>query len=528
MALNQVTLTLDVYNGAGQAIQQGTAFLSPSQPLTDTTDHQYVWETPVAVALEPPPGASPTWLPTVVLDACDNANLSPSGWLWEITFQSPGSPPGFSFALNFSNGASQYLSAQVPATSSSPVASNFQTPSAAEGFALPAVGWPLLSVGNLTTGQYAPLSAAAGSAQAAMMPWRAALANRAASRCDVVFLGDSITEGQHATSETLRFLAGMRSGLRARFPFPGQPTGGRGFLGVATSGESSFTWPAVLAGSPAAGTTLGPKSQFVNLSSGSTTVTYSLTGDSADIFWTQVPFGGTFGWKVDSGSVTSVSTNGGSIVDGKVTHISLGSAGAHTLTLSWVSGGTASMTGVVEYNGDFSSGIQTHDAGHFGWATSSWVSVLSGGATGPAAAIASLTPNLIVITLGVNDQFANVAPATFQSNTQSIISSLKAQLTAPYPAFLLNMLPPRSGQSGYTYGWAPYVDAAWNVASLDTSGVGGTSVVSVADFTQGPRMLGADTDTYGNWQSGDLVHPSNQGHQVIADQLLEFLTSASM
>jgi len=46
------------------------------------------------------------------------------------------------------------------------------------------------------------------------------------------------------------------------------------------------------------------------------------------------------------------------------------------------------------------------------------------------------------------------------------------------------------------------------------------------DFTTIPTMPGADADGYGFWQSGDLVHPSNRGHQMIADCLTAFLSQS--
>ncbi|MGH7196402.1 MAG: SGNH/GDSL hydrolase family protein [Candidatus Saccharimonadales bacterium] len=357
----------------------------------------------------------------------------------------------------------------------------------------------------------------------ALTPWTTGLANRHYARCNVVCLGDSITEGQGATEADRRWAARLRDNLRTRFQTTGVSGGGRGFLGAAGSGESSFTWPATIAGSPAVASTLGPKSQFVQLNGSGQSITYSLTGDSADIMWTQVPFGGTFSWQVDGGAATNVSTNGGSTVDGILTHISLGvGQGAHTLTLNWVSG-NAVIDGVVEYSGDYAAGIQVHDAGHYGWQTSDWTGALASGGSGPAAAINALSPTALVITLGVNDQYANVTPATFQSNLTSIIGQLRAVDSAPYPSIVLNMLPPRQGQSGFTYPWSQYVTAAWNVAAADTGGPGGTSLVTVMDFTLGPRMPSADSDSYGVWQSGDLVHPSNKGHSLIADYLTSFL-----
>ena len=312
--------------------------------------------------------------------------------------------------------------------------------------------------------------------------------------------------------------------LRARYPTQGLSGGGRGFIGAASTGETSFTWPTTLTGSPFTANTGGLKARYVQLGASGQSVTLALTGDSADIMWMQVAFGGTFSWAVDGGAATKISTNGASTADGKSTHIPLGPSGPHTLVLSWVSG-KSNITGVIEYNGDHGRGIGVIDAGHYGWQTSSWVTALNGGAaSGPAAAIAAVSPSAIVITLGVNDQFSGVVPATFQSRLQTIITDLQARLATPYPAFILNMLPPRVSQASYTYPWSQYVTAAYNVAAADASGPGGTSIVTVMDFTTIPSIPGADTDVYGFWQAGDLIHPSNRGHQMIADCLTAFLS----
>jgi len=119
-----------------------------------------------------------------------------------------------------------------------------------------------------------------------------------------------------------------------------------------------------------------------------------------------------------------------------------------------------------------------------------------------------------------------VPPGTFQSRLQAIIAAIQARLATPYPSFVLCMFPARAGQSGYTYPWSQYVSAAYNVAAADTSGPGGTSVVTVMDFTLVTTMPGADGDSYGFWQPGDLVHPSNKGHQMIADCLTAFLSQS--
>ena len=408
----------------------------------------------------------------------------------------------------------------------------FLVGAAGAGLAVPAAR----SLGGVR--QLPALALDAASAQAtasqqnlALTPWFAALSNRLSARCNVVCLGDSITEGVHATGPPStgfmnRWVERLADMLRSRYPTQGVSGGGRGFIGAVSTGETSFSWPTTLSGSPATAQTAGPKAKFVQLASSGQSITFSLVGDSAEIMWTQAGFGGTFSWAVDGGPSTNVSTNGSGNADGKLTHISLGAAGPHTLVLSWVSG-RSNIDGVIENNGDHGHGISVHDAGHYGWQTSNWVNALSNGApSGPAGGIASLAPGAVIITLGTSDQFSGVVPATFQSHLQAIIAAIEARLTAPYPAFILCMLPARAGQSGYTYPWSQYVSAALNVAAADTSGPGGSSIVSVLDFTSIPTMPAADSDSYGFWQPGDLIHPSNRGHQMIADCLTAFLSQS--
>lgn len=514
MTLNTVTLQWDLADLTESGLP-ATLSILPTAQLSDTTDHIVVsGVTPRTVSFSGGSGQ----LAGIV--ANDDSQITPTGtgYLIEVV-ASDGQVivPQFQTQILYANGALQYLDELVEVPE---VTTSYQYVPLTGG----TMTGPLVAPDVVTTP--GPLT-----------PFRAALANRQNATCNIVCLGDSITEGQHATGPTgpastpgfdNKWVSRLRDMLRARYPTPGLTGGGRGFIGCTSTGETSFTWPTTKNGSPSI-VNAGPKggdgshSAAYQLNTSGQSFVFSLNGDSATILWTQVAFGGTFSYQVDSGTATNVSTNGSGTADGKTTHISLGSAGAHTLTLAWVSG-NATVDGVIEYNGDASAGIQTHDCGHFGWTTASWVTALnSGAASGPAAAIAALKPGLIIIWLGTNDQADAITPAQFQSNLLTNWADLKTQLTAPYPSVVLVAQPPREGQSGYTYPWAQYTAAMYAVAAADTSSPSGTSLISVCDFTAGPRMPGADTDAYGFWQSGDNVHLSDLGHQAAADWLLAFL-----
>jgi hypothetical protein len=108
MTLNYVTLICDEGAGQGYFRPGGTATLTPSAVLTDATDHLIVDQSPVTVTFSTTGPPSARLLPT------DNAALLPAGWGWTFTPPAGSGMTPFTFFLNFANGATQYLSAQVP------------------------------------------------------------------------------------------------------------------------------------------------------------------------------------------------------------------------------------------------------------------------------------------------------------------------------------------------------------------------------------------------------------------------------
>jgi hypothetical protein len=111
MALQYVTLTLDLYDGQGNFPVSGQATFTPSAVLTDA-GVEIVSQQPIVAVFH---AAGP---PAVKLLATDSTGPMPAGWAWSVTFTGiTGAPAGFSFFLPYSGGASQLLSSLAPVSS---------------------------------------------------------------------------------------------------------------------------------------------------------------------------------------------------------------------------------------------------------------------------------------------------------------------------------------------------------------------------------------------------------------------------
>ena len=194
--------------------------------------------------------------------------------------------------------------------------------------------------------------------------------------------------------------------------------------------------------------------------------------------------------------------------DGNAYRVSLGATGNHTVVISPVAVDNIFIDGAIVYDGDTLAGITVIPLGHTGYTTANFITLINGYAAG---AIGPSDADLWIIELGLNDFGAAVAPATFQSTLQSIISTVKGITSGKVPSFVL-MAP--CDISGGTYPWSSYVDAMWAIAAADAN-------VCVYD---GRRRIGSTGAT--PLFAADNFHPSNRGYAFLADSLLDFLSAA--
>jgi lysophospholipase L1-like esterase len=354
----------------------------------------------------------------------------------------------------------------------------------------------------------AALSAQTGSA---MEPWLSALGNRSKAPARILAVGDSILEGAFATARANRWVDRLMTGLRGKFPQAA--AGGIGHLppyyvgGIPAVMGNPYT--AVSSSVPTADSTFGLGRRSAHMfASNSQSYTYTITGTSFWLWYTQGPSTGSFGISIDGAAATVVPTSG-ALTDGKTWVSPALTAGSHTVQIT-VASGDVYFGGLTVFNGDETSGVQVFESGHWGWKTTDWV---NGGSYWGDAAI-KIQPQLIMIALMTNDYQAGIDPATSKANLQTLITALRGKCTLP-PTVVLITYPARGDVTTTTYPWSAYVEAAASIAASDA----GVAHLDLSARYASPAV----TNALGNW-NGDKVHPTDQGHGLIAETVLSFIS----
>jgi hypothetical protein len=329
------------------------------------------------------------------------------------------------------------------------------------------------------------------------------LGSRHTAPCDVLFIGNSYTEGEGATARAFRFVNLFRDRLRAFFPTPGVPGGAN----YQTAYPQVVSYPREPAGSFLFDSRFGLGRRGAQLQAG-TPMTFTVSATSVKIAYYQDTGTGSFSYSVNGGAAVTVSTSG-SHADGPTKTITGLSGVSDTITLTQVSGYVI-IEGLYIYNGDETRGVRVWEAGHFGWKASDFNATPSGGtATDWLGHVTNIQPSLVVIELGENDATA-VSAATFKADLTTLITNVRAAITSP-PSIVLVAGPERNNT--LIEAWGNYVAAMKSIAAADNA-------IDVLDLTAVlPKVATAPAGWY-----PDSVHPSNRGHAEIAAALLEFVT----
>lgn len=355
----------------------------------------------------------------------------------------------------------------------------------------------------------------AGSALTALY---ARIAARNTGRCDIVCIGDSITEGEGAATFAGIWVQQANRAVRGAYPTTaGGAAGGLGFIPVFTTGETSFTWPWTLVSGTPGTLDLGPvRGCLFNSAAFAVSYTAPAATTSVKIMTYDGSAGtaGTIAYNVNGGANTNI-VNGMTAVDKLSASIPL--TAGQVLNVTWVSG-TVALDGLIHFSGDETSGVTFHECGHYGWdagATSTgwnqpeqfglnWAQVYAGGFP--------TLPACVIIYLGAND--ANTyTPAQFQANLGTLVTLIRAQAgMAAVPVWFIAGYADQTTPLDPSGGWADYVTAIRNAAAAVPY-----SHVTDVSYRYPPVAYAGGAYYFNNGVGALGGHPSALGHQLLGE-----------
>jgi lysophospholipase L1-like esterase len=192
------------------------------------------------------------------------------------------------------------------------------------------------------------------------------------------------------------------------------------------------------------------------------------------------------------------------------TRVTFGSRGAHTVTIAATSA-PVYISGVFVYDQDENAGIHGYDGGWSG-ATINLPYLQDLGAGGWSTTLAAVAPDLVTIDLIGNDGINGTTTTAFEANARQLIELLQALPKVPSIVWCTSY---QVASSVTSTSFAPY-DAI--IKELATEyGIGVVSWYDEIDTV-------GTGNTVGNW-TGDGIHPANSGHQMLADLVVDYLTT---
>jgi lysophospholipase L1-like esterase len=324
---------------------------------------------------------------------------------------------------------------------------------------------------------------------------------------NVVYIGDSLVVQERYT-RSLRLMLQAQLGAAGigfvRFDSSGWP------IGSATS--SSGTWTEHYQLSSALGLHISDST------SSDTATPASKTIFGSDIFATEIVIhyikktgGGSFRYRVDAGSWTTINTSNASTI--LTTEVVSGlTYGVHQLKVEVTSAGT---TGVSVIGADYhvgGRGLRLHMVGNTGSTTAQWASVE---ATLWQDSLAALDPHLVFIQFSTNDQSQLASVASVQANFVTLINRVRAAVRLADIVILSDVPTSNDGNPSFT-DTSVYSEALQDVAR--------NLGVAFVDF---PKWMGAFDDAHDRGLMDDGAHPSTAGGQLLADALYAFINNGT-
>lgn len=374
----------------------------------------------------------------------------------------------------------------------------------------------------------ATLPAASGGATArnnapALRQWRAALADRANHPADVVVVGDSITEG-YFVADSDRWIDRLRDDLRVAHPT--NAAGGEGFIPAwhlgrpldhqAPAWTQRWTFTNVPQDWADPGFGLGRRA--VELTDARQSASITVTADRLWVAYTEGPDEGVMRITVDNKLPAIVDTQSATTRSDRMWDSGELAVGAHTVTVAVVPGSKAVLDGIMPFVGDGGAGadqgrgVRLWDGGHATYTTSEFAD----GTPFWAQGFDTISPDLVIIELGTNDQYFGHTPDLVRTNVTRIVDVIRQEAKAanrPQPSIAVMPVWARGDRS--VASWQPYRSAL--IAVADDRGL--AVIDAFARLNQAPAKPGPDSLFI------DVVHPNVAGHRWLGDTVNRLLAA---
>lgn len=339
-----------------------------------------------------------------------------------------------------------------------------------------------------------------------------AAAKAGVGACDILTIGDSISEGTGPSIIEKRWASKFRDGLRTKHGV----TGGRGYVPAAYAVPAATNLFVLSGGAAVATGTQGLGKRVVTMTAAGHTATLTVPAGhtSAKLFYTGGSGRGQFTYTVDGGSATTVNTAQFGTARDYTTHITgLSTGSSHTIVISWLSTGTVLLTGVMLYNGDETTGIRLWDGAHHGQTSAYFATT-----TEPwYLTVNTIQPTLAILALGTNDwSIGTPTAAQVKTNLATITAGIRAQCTVA-PSIIVMPMYERMATGTPTETWTNYVAAMRDYALEDGD-------VAIFDLYKRIGTINGSGSNAHGILTGDFTHPTDKGSQMIADALLDFVS----
>ncbi|BET51759.1 hypothetical protein RGQ21_67410 [Kitasatospora aureofaciens] len=346
-------------------------------------------------------------------------------------------------------------------------------------------------------------------------------------KAKVLFVGDSITKGYYVSDLVNKNFVGLvRNGLQAKYGDGGSGlySSNRSAAIIGSKPEAIAAWTANNSIISTTGTWTdtglywGPGISSI-YADAAATATFRVRGSTVRIYTlagVNTPNAG-YTYSIDGGAPVAVPDPGLTSGSVRTTTVTGLTAGNHTVVISYNGTGGARLQ-LIGVSAENDTGIVVDNMGRSGAKTSDFFVSGTGNALWHGGT--SYPADLVVYALGANDAAASVSLDTWSGTVYQMLNTIKAVNQGQTD--ILMLIQHRGNYGAGTF-YSQYAARARGIAEEY-----GAALVNMWPIGRNSYSYWSGLGYWGDSTNpgaagADIVHPSDAGHQVIADQLLPLL-----